>query len=221
MIFFAQILTAMIVKNFVFNPFMENTYVLHDETGDAVIIDAGCLFPDEQEQLRQYIDYANLRLKYVLNTHLHLDHQFGNAFLARTYGVMPMAHEGDAVMAGDIARQAAAFGIPVHVEDCALGGFLSDGQKLRAGNLEIEVIHTSGHSKGGVCFYIPSEKVVFAGDTLFQNSIGRTDLPGGNHAQLIGSIRKRLFVLPDDTVVYTGHGEPTVIGDEKSYNPYL
>lgn len=221
MIFFAQILTAMIVKNFVFNPFMENTYVLHDETGDAVIIDAGCLFPDEQEQLRQYIDYAHLRLKYVLNTHLHLDHQFGNAFLAETYGLLPLAHEGDAAMVGNISQQAAAFGLSVQVKACALGGFLSDGQKLQIGNLDMEVIHTPGHSMGGICFYIPSEKTLFSGDTLFQNSIGRTDLPGGNHAQLITSIRKRLFVLPDDTVVYTGHGEPTVIGDEKSYNPYL
>ena len=205
-----------------FNPFQENTYIIYDEqTKAAAIIDAGCMFEKEQQQLENFIETNGLKVTYLLNTHLHLDHQFGNAFLARTYGVMPMAHEGDAVMAGDIARQAAAFGIPVHVEDCALGGFLSDGQKLRAGNLEIEVIHTSGHSMGGVCFHIPSEKALFAGDTLFQNSIGRTDLPGGNHAQLIGSIRKRLFVLPDDTVVYTGHGEPTVIGDEKSYNPYL
>lgn len=211
----------MIIKTFVFNPFMENTYVLHDESGEAAVIDAGCLFPEEQEQLRQYIDYAQLKLKYVLNTHLHLDHQFGNAFLAETYGIMPLAHEGDAPMVHTISQQAAAFGIPVQVKACELGGFLSDGQKLHVGNMELEVIHTPGHSKGGVCFHIPSEKVLFAGDTLFQNSIGRTDLPGGDYAQLIDSIRKRLFVLPDDTVVHTGHGEPTVIGDEKSCNPYL
>ncbi len=200
---------------------MENTYVLHDETGEAVVIDAGCLFAEEREQLRQYIDGAQLTLKHVLNTHLHLDHQCGNAFLAETYGILPMAHAGDAYMVDTIHQQAAAFNIPVKMEGCRLGGLLADGQKLGVGNFELEVIHTPGHSQGGVCFYNPAENVLFAGDTLFRHSIGRTDLPGGDHAQLTDAIRKRLFVLPDETVVYSGHGEPTLIGDEKRYNPYL
>lgn len=200
---------------------MENTYVVFDDTKEAVIIDAGCMYQSEKEQLRQYVEYAQLSIKYVLNTHLHIDHQCGNAFVYDAFGKQPLAHAADAFMIEKLPQQAAAFGISLEDRSQSLGGFLTDGQNIKFGNTQLKVICTPGHSEGGVCFYNEAEGVLFSGDTLFQGSIGRADLPGGNYAQLISSIRERLLCLPDATTVYSGHGQTTTIGYEKEYNPYL
>lgn len=210
------------IKQIPNNPFQENTYVVWDEaTMEAAIVDCGALFPQEEERIDVFANDNNLKIKYILNTHLHLDHCFGNAWAAERYGVLPMAHEDDETLLARMGEQARMFGLPFEVKTEKLGGYLGDGDVLKLGDNEIRVIHTPGHSRGGLCFYIPSAGWLISGDSLFEGSIGRTDLEGGSYATLIKSITERLMTLPEDTVVYPGHGSYTTIGDEKKSNPFL
>ena len=210
------------IKQIPNNPFQENTYVVWDEaTMEAAIVDCGALFPQEEERIDVFANDNNLKIKYILNTHLHLDHCFGNAWAAERYGVLPMAHEDDETLLARMGEQARMFGLPFEVRSEKLGGYLKDGDVLTLGENRIEVIHTPGHSRGGLCFYIPSAGWLISGDSLFEGSIGRTDLEGGSYATLIKSITERLMTLPEDTVVYPGHGPYTTIGDEKRSNPFL
>lgn len=210
------------IKQIPNNPFQENTYVVWDEaTMEAAIVDCGALFPQEEERIDVFVSDNNLKVKYILNTHLHLDHCFGNAWAAERYGVLPMAHEDDETLLARMGEQARMFGLPFEVRTEKLGGYLKDGDVLTLGENRIEVIHTPGHSRGGLCFYIPSAGWLISGDSLFEGSIGRTDLEGGSYATLIKSITERLVTLPEDTVVYPGHGSYTTIGDEKKSNPFL
>jgi glyoxylase-like metal-dependent hydrolase (beta-lactamase superfamily II) len=211
----------MTIKTFPFNPFQENTYLIHDETGEAVIIDAGCLFDAEKSLLKLYMDKNKLTLKRVLNTHLHLDHQFGNKFLFDTYGISPEACQDDEFLLLTVADQARSFGFPLEEEAQPLGGYISDNQEIKFGNTSLRTIHVPGHSPGSMAFYEAKEGALFSGDVLFQGSIGRTDFVGGDHLTLIKSITNKLFQLPDSTVVYCGHGPTTTIGYEKKNNPYL
>ncbi len=203
------------IKFFQVNPIRENTYVLHDEARHAIVIDCGCLTPSEDERLQRYIADNQLRVERVLNTHLHLDHAFGNHMLAQTYGVLPEAHQADEFFATHMTDLAAFFGIHDEVHPQPLGGYLHDGDVITVGTMELHVLHTPGHSPGSVCFYAPKEQVLFSGDTLFRSGIGRTDLRGGDYNALIDNIRQKLLTLPPDTTVYCGHGLPTTIGLEK------
>ena len=210
------------IKQIQNNPFQENTYIVWDEaTMEAAIVDCGALFPQEEERIEAFISDNNLKVKYILNTHLHLDHCFGNAWAAERYGILPMAHEDDETLLARIGEQARMFGLPFEVKTEKLGGYLKDGDVLTLGEHEIKVIHTPGHSRGGLCFYIPSAGWLVSGDSLFEGSIGRTDLEGGSYATLIKSITERLMTLAEETVVYPGHGPYTTIGDEKKCNPFL
>lgn len=209
------------IKIFIFNPIQENTYLLWDETGECAVIDAGCLFSQEENALVDFMEKNNLILKRVLNTHLHFDHAFGNAFLAKKYGVLPEAYEADEFLIPSMKDTVKRFGLNFEVIPQSLGKYLTDGEIVRFGNTELKVIHTPGHSPGGVCFYSEKDGVLFSGDTLFLESIGRTDLPGGSYETLIGSITKKLLSLPADTVVYPGHEDTTTIGHEKQFNPYF
>ncbi|MDR1678337.1 MAG: MBL fold metallo-hydrolase [Prevotellaceae bacterium] len=209
------------IKTFIFNPVQENTYLLYDETGECAIIDAGCLFPQEENALADFIGQHNLSLKHVLNTHLHFDHAFGNAFLAKKYGILPEAHDADEFLLPSIKDMVKRFGLDFDIEPQQPGKHLAEGDTVRFGNTELKVIHTPGHSPGGLCFYCKKDGVLFSGDTLFLESIGRSDLPGGNYDALIDSITKKLLTLPPDTVVYPGHDETTTIGHEKRFNPYF
>ena len=210
------------IKQIPNNPFQENTYVVWDEASmEAAIVDCGALFPQEEERIEAFVSDNNLKVKYILNTHLHLDHCFGNAWAAGRYDVLPMAHEEDETLLARMGEQARMFGLPFEVRTEKLGGYLKDGDVLTLGENRIEVIHTPGHSRGGLCFYIPSAGWLISGDSLFEGSIGRTDLEGGSYATLIKSITERLMALPEDTVVYPGHGPYTTIGDEKKSNPFL
>lgn len=204
------------IKFFQFNPIKENTYIIHDDLRRAVVIDCGCLAPDEDKQLQRYMADNDLKLERVLNTHLHLDHAFGNHMLAQTYGVLPEAHKDDEFFAEHIVDLAAYFGIRGDVKPQPLGGYLHDGDTIIVGGMELRVLHTPGHSPGSVCFYEPNEKILFSGDTLFRHGMGRTDLRGGDYAAIVCSIRQKLMTLPDETVVYTGHGLPTTIGEERT-----
>ena len=211
------------IKTFIFNPIQVNTYVLYNpESQKCAIIDAGCLGEAEENELAKFIDENGLRVEYLLNTHLHLDHQFGNAFVAERYGVKPLAAEADEPLTRTVRHYAAAFGLNDDlVKEQALGGYLQDKDVINICGEECHIIATPGHTPGGICFYFPKLKLVFTGDTLFAGGIGRADLPGGNYGSLIRSIQRGLLTLPDDTLIYCGHGPSSSIGIEKQTNPYL
>lgn len=211
----------MTIKTFTFSPFQENTYLVFDETHEAVLIDAGCFNESEQLQLKNYIQENNLILKRLLNTHLHLDHQFGNRFVTDTYGLKPEAAKEDEFLIAKMLTQARMFGLPFSGEAQELGAYIEDNQEICFGNSKFIALHVPGHSPGSMAFYSENEGVLFAGDVLFNGSIGRTDLEQGDYATLIRSIQNRLLPLPDSTVVYSGHGPSTTIGNEKVNNPYL
>jgi len=211
----------MIIKTFVFNPFQENTYVLHDEAGEAVVIDAGCVLPYECEELQEYIESNKLNLRRVLNTHLHIDHIFGNRFLSDTYGLQPEAHKDDEFLIGRFAKHMELFGLRPRGEAQPIGTYIADKQVITFGNISLTALHVPGHSPGSVAFYCEKFGCAFVGDVLFRGSIGRTDLELGDYGTLIRSIQDKLLVLPDSTVVYSGHGPETTIGYEKNQNPFL
>lgn len=211
----------MTIKTFTFNPFQENTYLIFDETNEAVLIDAGCIFDAEKHQLKKFIEQNNLTIKRLINTHLHLDHQFGNKFIFDTYGLSPEACVEDEYLLENVIAQALTFGLPIEEEAQALGEYIVEDQYIKFGNSSLKAIHVPGHSPGSLAFYSEKDGVIFAGDVLFQGSIGRTDLPKGDYTTLILSITKKLLPLPDSTVVYCGHGPTTTIGNEKVNNPYL
>ena len=211
----------MTIKTFIFNPFQENTYLVYDETNEAVIIDAGCLQNTEKQSIKKFLNDNNLTLKRVINTHLHLDHQFGNKFIYNTYGIKPEASIEDEFLLDNVIAQARSFGLPIEEDAQDLGGYITENQEIKFGNSTLVSIHVPGHSPGSLAFYSEKDGALFSGDVLFQGSIGRTDLPQGDYATLILSITKKLLPLPDSTIVYCGHGPSTTIGFEKKNNPYL
>ena len=211
----------MTIKTFTFNPIQENSYLVYDETLEAVVIDAGCISKVEKRALKQYIEDNNLTLKRVLNTHLHFDHQFGNRFLFETFGIKPEAGKEDEYLLENVIAQTRSFGMDVDEEAQPLGGYIIENQEIKFGNSTFKAFHVPGHSPGSMAFYAEKEGVLFVGDVLFRGSIGRTDLPGGDYATLIQSITQKLLPLPDSTVVYSGHGPQTTIGFEKKNNPFL
>ncbi len=211
----------MTIKTFTFNPFQENTYLIYDETGEAAVIDAGCYNETERQLIKNYLEDNNLVLKKVLNTHLHIDHQFGNKFLFETYGLKPEASKEDEFLLENIVEQLRMFGLPAGEGVQNIGSYIEDNQVIKVGNITLKAIHVPGHSPGSMCLYAENDGVLFAGDVLFRGSIGRTDLPKGDYATLINAITERLLPLPNETVVYSGHGPTTTIGSEKQQNPYL
>lgn len=211
----------MTVKTFTFNPFQENTYLVYDDTKEAIVIDCGCIIDYEKKAFKQYIADNELNIVKVINTHLHLDHQFGNRFLFETYNIAPVAHAEDEFLLENVKSQGAMFGIPLKEEAQTLSGYIEDYQIFTFGSTSFKALHVPGHSPGSVAFYFENENAVFVGDVLFKSSIGRTDLPKGDYATLIRSIQNRLLPLPDSTIVYSGHGPTTTIGEEKVNNPYL
>ncbi len=210
------------VNRFQFNMLPVNTYVLWDETSrECAIVDAGCYYPKEEERLAQFIEENGLTVKYLLATHLHFDHCFGNAFVADRYGVALSASQADEFLVQQMPGQCAMFGIPFRGKVQPIGQYITEDTLFYLGDEELRVIALPGHSPGGVAFYAPQSGFVISGDSLFEASIGRTDLPGGDFDQLIHSLRTRLLTLPDDTVVYPGHGPETTIDDERRGNPFL
>ena len=209
------------IKVFPFNPLQENTYLLWDETGEAAVIDAGMLFDKEKERIKRFIDENQLTLKCVINTHLHFDHQFGNKYLFETYGIAPDAGAEDEFLLESAHLVAKNWGIPYSEAVQHPGNYIADNQIINFGNTSLIALHTPGHSPGSYSFYCEEAGMVFAGDVLFNGSIGRTDFVKGDYATLIKSIEERLMTLPDETVVYCGHGPSTTIGYERQYNPFL
>jgi glyoxylase-like metal-dependent hydrolase (beta-lactamase superfamily II) len=208
------------IQCFTFNPFQENTYLLINEKKDCIIIDPGCYFEEERKELLAYIEKEGLNVTRLLNTHCHLDHIFGNRLVAKTYGVGLEIHMLDKIVLDRSPEIGKMYNVPFEpsVEPAR---YLEEGEKIQLGDDELVILLTPGHSPGSVCFYCAAQQFVIGGDVLFYQSIGRTDLPGGDHQTLINSIQEKLFVLPDDVTVYPGHGQPTTIGFEKKNNPFL
>jgi hydroxyacylglutathione hydrolase len=208
------------IKCFVFSPIQENTYLLYNEFNDCVIIDPGCYFDAEKEQLTQFITDHNLNPIMLLNTHCHLDHVFGNKYVAETYELIPQIHANEKQVLDFAPTSGLMYDMPF---DNYVGEltYLKEADIIKIGKDELLVIEAPGHSPGHICFYCKAQGFLIGGDVLFKNSIGRTDLPLGNHQQLIDSILNKLMHLPNKTIVYSGHGEATTIGEEKTQNPYL
>ena len=210
------------IKTFEFNPLGVNTYVLYDKTGECVVIDASCFFPDERELLLNFILDNNLVVKHLLNTHLHFDHVFGVNFMASQFGLKLQVHPDDVFLLDNLPQQLQMFGFNTNVDYTPeIGNYLKENDIISFGEQQLKVLHVPGHSPGSIVFYNEKEKFAVVGDVLFNGSIGRTDLPGGNFDQLIEGIRTKLFRLPDDTEIYSGHGPKTTIGQEKKYNPFV
>jgi len=208
------------IRNFVFNPFQVNTYVLYDETNEAIIIDPACYDKEEEVELSDFLHAAGLNPVLCISTHTHIDHVLGNNFVFEQYGLKPVIHAAGLELLKKAAYFGQAYGFKV--TDVVLPEtYLTDNQIIKFGNSKLEVLYTPGHADGSVCFLSRSDKFVIVGDVLFYESIGRTDLPGGNFEMLANNIKTRLFSLDDDFKVYSGHGHETSIGHEKRYNPFL
>lgn len=203
------------IVKFTFNMFGENCYIVYDpESAQAMVVDPGMLTQNEKQALDDFITKNALSVKYLVNTHLHLDHCFGNDHVSKTYGVTTMAHPADTPLGRDITSQARMFGIfDAETSDISKISPLAEGDVLTLGSGRVEVLNTPGHTPGGISLYLPDDKTVITGDTLFAGGdIGRTDLPGGNYNRLIESIRTKLYTLPPETKVLPGHGPTSTIG---------
>lgn len=210
------------IKTFITNPLQENTYLLIDEISkECVVVDAGFLFDYEEEEFTEYLETEGLKLTRILNTHLHLDHCFGNDFLYKRFGMKAEANELEEKNLAMMKSYAEVFGIPYHGDIQGLKSYLNDGDEITFGNTTLKVISVPGHSAGGIGFYNEKDGILIIGDSLFKGSIGRTDLPGGDYATLISSLTRKIMTLPENTIVYPGHGPSTTIAMEKQYNPYL
>lgn len=208
------------IKQFTFNAYQENTYVLFDETGECVIIDPGMYDGGEQNELVQFITAAELRPVALLNTHCHIDHVFGNKFVFDQWGLKPRFHQGELAVLQAIPGYAPQMGMRYELSP-EPESYLPESGEITFGNNKLTLIFAPGHSPAHLCFYSEADNILIGGDVLFYQSIGRTDLPGGNHEQLLSSIRENLFILPPETKVFPGHGKSTTIGFEMKHNPFL
>jgi glyoxylase-like metal-dependent hydrolase (beta-lactamase superfamily II) len=209
------------IKKFEFNMFPVNTYVLSDETGNSVVIDPGCFYPEEKQMLKDYIEDNNLKLQHVLCTHLHLDHVFGNPFLQKEYGIAPSGNQQDEFWLEQATAMARSFGFQYDEKQPSLGRHICEGDEIIFGDVTLKALHIPGHSPGSIVYYCQEAACVFSGDVLFNGSIGRADLRGGNFDELKEGICSHLFTLPAETRVYPGHGPSTSIGYEKKNNPFF
>lgn len=208
------------VQVFTFSPIQENTYVLVNEQGEGVVIDPGCYDGAEREALADFFSQNGVQPKLLLQTHCHLDHVFGTRWLAGAYNLVPYLHPLEEELLSLAPAMGLAWDMPFDSYQGPLV-YLEPGQILNIGEDRLEVLFVPGHSPGHCCFYCAAQGFVIGGDALFRDSIGRTDLPGGDHETLLRCIRERLFTLPEDTIVLPGHGPGTTIGYEKRNNPYL
>ncbi|MCM1448838.1 MAG: MBL fold metallo-hydrolase [Clostridiales bacterium] len=210
------------VKSFEFNMFGELTYIIWDEAShEAAVVDAGMTTQSERATIDSFISENNLSLKYLINTHVHLDHTFGVPYMKERYNLELWASPMDIPLADRIEQQAIMFHLPFKASNVVIDRELHEGDIIKLGESPIEIIEVPGHTPGGLALYAPLDNFVLTGDSLFHSSIGRTDLPGGNHSQLINAVTSKLMSLPSSTRVYPGHGPSTTIGHEQIYNPYL
>lgn len=208
------------IKSFTFNAFQENTYLVHDEYGNGVLIDPGCFDDDEKTALSVYILSQGIRLSHILNTHCHIDHVLGNAWAKRTFNSPILIHPLEIPVLKSVEIYAPNYGFSGY-ESSEADGFLTEGDNIMVGKEVLNILFVPGHAPGHVAFYHEASARCIAGDTLFRTSIGRTDLPGGNHELLISKIKSELLTLSDETIIFPGHGPQTSISFEKSNNPFV
>ena len=208
------------LQTFEFSPIQENTYLLYNELNDCIIIDPGCYFEEEREILATFIESKKLKPILLLNTHCHLDHVFGNKFVAEKYGLIPHIHPLEKKLLEYAPTSGLMYNMPFDNYAGELS-YIDEGSILKVGEDELVAIFTPGHSPGSLSFYCKKQSFIISGDVLFQRSIGRTDLPGGDHTTLIRSIQEKLMILPDETVVFSGHGPSTTVIAERNGNPFL
>ena len=208
------------LKTFTFNAFQENTYLVYDDKGEAIIFDPGNSNNTENSLVKNFIEEKKLCLSRLILTHAHLDHVLGNRFISDNYGLLPEVNENDLFLIEGMMQTANMYGVPAE-ESPMPEKFIHEGDKIKLGEYTFDCLHTPGHSPGSICFYNAQNKFAIVGDVLFYGSIGRTDLPRGNHEDLLNSIREKLFILPDDVKIYFGYGLFTTIGFEKNNNPFF
>jgi hydroxyacylglutathione hydrolase len=208
------------VQSFTNNPYQENTYILYDESGECAVIDPGMETAAEQNAVVNFVRDNHLKPVLLLNTHCHIDHVLGNKFIFDQYGLKPRFHIGELPLLEAVVAYAPSMGIRYEVSPLP-DEYLPETGSVHFGNTELNLIFAPGHSPAHLCFYAKNENILIGGDVLFRNSIGRTDLPGGSFTQLVNNIEQKLFTLPDDCIVYPGHGPGTTIGFEKETNPFL
>jgi hydroxyacylglutathione hydrolase len=209
------------VHPFVFGPVEENTYIIANENNDCLIIDPGCYFEDELVTLISFIKMKGLQPVQMLLTHCHFDHIFGMAALTKAYNLTPQMHEQETPVLENAANAAQKWQLLYNDDYKGPFHYINEGDKIKMGDDELLVLNTPGHSPGSISFYSEANRFIVSGDVLFANSIGRTDLPGADTQTLLQSIQQKLFTLPDETLVLSGHGAPTTIGKEKKDNPFL
>lgn len=210
------------IRRFVCNDFQENCYVVSDETKEGIIVDCGAFFPEERKAIVDYVRKNGITLRHLICTHGHLDHIFGNETIYSEFGILPELHEDDAIFIKEIDQQIKAFyGKPLNVSAPPIGRLFSDGDIIKFGSHEIQVISTPGHSPGSVIFYCNDEKIAFSGDTLFRMSIGRTDFKGGNYDSMFQSLRRLPHLIDTDSAILPGHGPETKLSEELRFNPYM
>ncbi len=209
------------VQKFIFNPFLENTYIVWDDKSkESIVIDPGCSNQNEKKLLADFIENNNLIPKFIINTHCHIDHILGNSFIKEKFNPILLMPEKDIFLLEIMKEQAYYFGIEFEPSPLP-EEFISEDKILKLNNCDVKFLFTPGHSPGEFCVYLESEKICFTGDVLFKESIGRTDLWGGNYEILINSIKVKLLNLPDDVIIFPGHENESSIGYEKQFNPYL
>ncbi len=208
------------VQIFSFNPFQQNTYVIYNEDNQAIIIDPGCYSVAEETALLNFVQVNKLDVVQLINTHCHIDHVLGNRLIAATFSLELFIHPNEEQVLQFAPQAAKMYGIHLEHYSGPLH-YLNEGDRVKLGDDELEIILTPGHSPGSICLYSKKDALIIAGDVIFRDSIGRTDLPGGNHAALLESVREKLFTLPDNVTVYPGHGPKTTIGYEKLHNPFF
>jgi hydroxyacylglutathione hydrolase len=208
------------IKVLVFNPFGENTYIASDDTGECIIIDPGCETAAEREELKAIVDRNNLSPIKIINTHCHIDHILGSAYVKNTYSIPFVIHRLELPLLASAVTQRAIFQLE-EGDTADPDIFVEDGDTIKFGESELLVLHIPGHSPGGISLVNFKDKIAFTGDSLFQGSIGRSDLPGGDHNLLVKSIKDKLLSLDPATIVYPGHGPATSVGEESRLNPFL
>ena len=209
------------IKKLIFNPFGENTYIVWDKSKEAAIIDPGMMSDYENFAVLKFVTDNQLNLRHLINTHAHIDHIAGNGFIKHTFGLKSECNKEDEYLAKHVCEQAQMFGLRYNGNPLSIDIHLNDNDTIKIGDETVSVIYVPGHTKGHIALHCNQSDCVFTGDALFRQSIGRTDLPGGDYATLIRSVTGRLMNLPETTTIYPGHGENSTIGFEKANNPYI
>lgn len=209
------------IKSFTFNPFQENTYIIYDKTKECLIVDPGCYTEEEKNILKEFITKQKLTPTKLINTHCHIDHILGNKFVHQQWGVPLYIHKADLPLLENAKKISEMYGFENYEDSPLPQHYLEEQNIITCGKSSFNILFTPGHAPGHICLLNKKNNIIISGDVIFKNSIGRTDLPGGDHNTLMNSIMKKIFPLPNETQIFCGHGPITSLGSEKKYNPFL